>query len=176
MKLVTVYCVALLGTFFLNSDNAPFELNLKPLWKNLDTNQATIEKFGGKWVLAGEIDLRKRTPEPLRLNKFVLRWQGKPLNNLVASLYKKELDKKFLLIQDYLVCDSSWEPTNQRLILHFDHQVLLETRTIFYLVLTIPKEIETSIQEGSFMLESQTLPPLLKNALPKKPIMLTYCP
>lgn len=164
----------LMGGISLFADIPLFELTLKPEWHTLDTNPKTIEKFGGEWILAGVFDLKKRSPDPVKMNKLVLSWHGSHLDNLSASLYKKNSDHEFLPIQEYLICDSLWDVKNQKIIFNFDKNLVLEPRTVLYLVLTLPHTIEPLVQQGHFILESKTLPTLLQNSLPKKTFTLAY--
>lgn len=169
----------LLGSFMLfnlsaTSDRTSFELALQPTWHELDTNQERISKFGGKWIFAGTIKLKKRTAQEVRLEQLILHWNGIHLENLLGSLYKKEVDKPLLPLEEHLICDSYWDASKQKLILKFDQPLHLETHTSLCLVLTVPPVLENKIKNGSFVLESTTLPSPLRKSLVNKPFILAF--
>ncbi len=169
----------LLGTiiFFYFSiiySGTSFEFTLQPTWHELDTNQEHITQFGGKWILAGTIKLKKRTTQEVRLEQLILQWNGTHLEHLLGSLYKKELDKPLLPLEEHLICDSYWDKSKQKLILKFDQPLHLETHTSLCLVLTVPPVLENKIKHGSFVLESSTLPSLLRKSLTHKPFILAF--
>jgi hypothetical protein len=154
---------------------SPIELTIIPAWDHLDTNPKTIEQFGGTWILAGTLEVKKRSSESIKLDKLVLRWHGKRINNLLGSLYKKDLDKAFIPIEDYLICDSIWDQASQKLILQFDTPLTLEAHTTFCLVLTIPRHLESTMNKGSFHLEITALPLSLQRSI-SKPLSLACGP
>jgi len=149
-------------TFSLYTTANEFSVILEPKWENLEPNTTKTKKFGGKWVLVGNITFKKNSKEPVNLSKIYLNWQGKTIKNLVGSLYKKKSDKDFIPIQDYLICDGAWNKTKQTLILKFDEKQTLGPITTFYLVLTIPENIETVVKKGSFVIEKEYLPEQFK--------------
>jgi len=164
MKYVTYFIpIFVLTTTFLSHTTAnEFSVTLEPKWENLEPNTRKTKEFGGKWILVGSITFKKNSKEPVNLNKIYLSWQGEAIKNLVGSLYKKKLDKNFIPIQDYLICDSAWNKTKQTLILKFDEKQTLGPITTFYLVLTIPESIETVVKKGSFIIEKEYLPEQFK--------------
>jgi len=139
-----------------------FSVILESKWENLEPNIKKTKKFGGKWVLVGSITFKKNSKEAVNLNKIYLSWEGETIENLIGSLYKKKSDKEFIPIQDYLICDSSWNKTKQTLILKFDEKQTLGATTTFYLVLTIPEHIEKTVRNGSFVIEKEYLPEQFK--------------
>lgn len=147
------------------------ELTILSTWQELDANPDSIKQFGGKWILAGIIDVKKRSPQTIRLDKLILHWQGNHIPNLLGSLYKKDVDKKFIPLEENLICDSHWDGTSQNLILKFDTLLNLEAHTTLFLVLTIPADVEHTLLQGSFRLESTALPLLLQQSL-SKPLTL----
>ena len=164
MKYVTYFIpiFVLMTTSSLYAPANEFSVVLEPKWKNLEQNTKKTKEFGGKWILVGSITFKKNSKEPVNLNKIYLNWQGKNIENLVGSLYKKKSDKDFIPIQDYLICDSAWNKAKQTLILKFDEKQTLGPTTIFYLVLTIPENIETVVKKGSFVIEKEYLPEQFK--------------
>jgi hypothetical protein len=136
-----------------------FNIILKPKWCNLDNNCTKETEFGGKWILVGSITFKKRCKDPICIETISLHWNGEHLDNLVASLYKKNLEKdNFLPIEENLVCDGMWNKNKQTLMLNFDEKENLAPTTIFYLVLTVPESIEPILKKGSFYLEDHSLP------------------
>jgi len=164
MKYVTCFIpmFVLTATSSLYTTANEFSVVLEPKWENLEPNAKKTKEFGGKWMLVGSITFKKNSKEPVNLSKIYLNWQGKTIKNLVGSLYKKKSDKNFMPIQDYLICDSAWNQTKQTLILKFDEKQILGPTTIFYLVLTIPENIEKVVKKGSFVIEKEYLPEQFK--------------
>jgi hypothetical protein len=145
---------------------------LKSKWYDLDNNYKKTMKFGGKWILVGSITFLKKSKDYLSLDNITLEWQGEKLDNLTASLYRKNLDKDFLPIEDNLVCDGIWNKKKQTLIFNFNEKEYLAPRTVFYLVLTIPEIIEPVIKKGTFCLEGQCLPRPFKHCAGDKKLSL----
>lgn len=140
-----------------------FKITLEPLWHSLDTDQHN--NFGGKWIVVGSINFKKKSNENVQLSSLQLLWKGKKLNNLIASLYKKEFNKPFLAIEENLICDGIWNQTQQKLILKFNKQESLHAYDSYYLVLTIPTQMESIITQGSFEIEQTMLPHQLKDSI-----------
>src|ERR1700733_4051398 len=76
-----------------------FDITLKPKWNDLDPTSKKSAEFGGKWILAGSITFKKRSKEPIYIHHINLRWKCEPIDNLISSLYKKDLAKAFLPIE-----------------------------------------------------------------------------
>ena len=132
---------------------------LAPLWDNLEKNNMHEKQFGGKWILVGSITFHKKSKLSAKLEKISLTWHGNYIDHLSGSLFKKVPDKKFMPIEDNLLCDGSWNKTEQRLILDFnDRKQTLGPRNIFYLVFTVPESIESKLKSGYFSLTQTNLP------------------
>src|SRR5579872_6245716 len=139
IALMVILC-CFLQSITVASDN--FNIVVKPKWRHLDNDDKKIIDFGGKWVLVGSITFKKRCKDPIFLETINLRWNGEPIPNLVASLYKKTFSKDFLPIEKNLICDSVWNTTKQMLVFNFNEKETLAPTTTFYLVLTIPQSVE----------------------------------
>lgn len=139
-----------------------FDIVLKSKWQELCTNDNKCSALGGKWILAGSITFKKGSKEPVCVNEINLRWHGEKLNNLIASLYRKNVSKNFLAIEENLICDGIWNEKKQTLILNFNEKENLGTTTTFYLVLTIPEAMEPILKNGYFDIESAGLPKAFK--------------
>ena len=144
--LIPVFMLTALSSLYTTTNE--FSVVLESKWENLESSTKKTKEFGGKWVLVGSITFKKNSKESVNLNEIYLNWQGETIENLVGSLYKKKSDKNFIPIQDYLICDSAWNKTKQTLILKFDEKQTLGPSTTFYLVLTIPEEIEKTVRKG----------------------------
>lgn len=151
-----------------------FTIILEPQWQNLDQNTLYTQTFGGKWILAGTIIFKKKAKETVYLSQLQLRWKGTHLEKLIASLYRKDYEKKFLAIQENLVCDGCWNKTKQILTLNFDKKEMLGPTNIYELVLTVPEELELAIRKGSFELLTQELPEQFSICARQKKLLLTY--
>ena len=150
------------------------DIHLEPIWQNLETNPAKIKQFGGKWILIGSITFKKRSRDTIYLNNLHLCWQGKPINNLIGTLYKKTAGKDFLPIEENVVCDGAWNNQQQKLLLTFDKQFALGLNNTFYLVLTVPETLEPDLRQGSFTLDEKSLPEPFKFYLHNKQLALAY--
>jgi len=139
-----------------------FIVTLESTWHCLDDTDGSCSQFGGKWVLVGNITFRKKSvKDSIHLHQLKLHWHGPFISTLSASLYKKNFDptkKDFLPIDDYLVCDGCWNNTKQTLILTFDERQTLGAVEVFYVVLTVPDNLELILKQGSFSLEKNDLP------------------
>ena len=134
-------------------------INLDPMWDNLEHSNTKEKQFGGKWILVGSITFRKKSQQLAKLEKIILQWHGDAIDYLNGSLYKKEPSKAFLPIEDNLLCDGSWNKPEQQLMLDFrDRKQTLGSLNIFYLVFTVPESIEQKLKKGYFYLAPANLP------------------
>lgn len=164
MKHLTYIAITfVITTGLLSTDRQNFSVLIEPMWENLEHNPTRNEQFGGKWILVGSITFRKRCKDPVCLQQIRFHWQGKEINHLIGSLYKKNPDREFMPIQENLICDGLWNKPKQILVLNFDKKQSLGPTTIFYLVLTIPKNVESILQNGSFYIEKRCLPEPFKS-------------
>lgn len=158
----TIRYILLFGTVIavlpVQARQEPFKVIVKAKWKNLDSNPQRIKRFGGKWILAGSITFKKRSPEMVFLDEIQLTWKGKNIDKLMGSLYEKNNMSLFLPIEKYLVCDSMWKQSTQQLFLRFNRPLTLGAVNTFYLVLTVPEELETVLKNGRFSIEQDGLP------------------
>jgi hypothetical protein len=131
------------------------ELNLKPLWQELQTDDQSL---GGRWILVGTLTFRKKVLEPINLTTLMLSWHGNKIDTLQASLYRTEINEPFLAINDYWVADGGWSTEKQRLRFKMDHTKGLSAITTFHLVLTVPANTEQALKTGFFAVERSHLP------------------
>jgi hypothetical protein len=141
-------------------------------WCDLDGNCKKAIQFEGKWMLVGSITFKKKAKDPIYIDTISLHWNGEQLDNLIASLYKKNISKDFLPIEDNLICDGIWNKKKQTLILNFDEKETLDPTTIFYLVLTIPETVEQLLKTGSFQIEEESLPQPFKHCAQSEKLSL----
>lgn len=142
----------------LNSEQ--FTIKIIPKWDDLDKNNKA-KFFKEQWILAADIIIKKTSPEYVSLNELHLCWHGKngkKINELIASLYEKNSEKNFMPIEQYLICDSTWKKSEQRLILKFKEPKILFAANKFSLVLTIPKDLINTLKSGYFTLDTELLP------------------
>jgi hypothetical protein len=127
-------------------------------WENVESNSHEKE-LGGKWMLIGSITFRKKSKEPTKLETMKLAWHGKHIDYLYGSLYKKLPNKKFMALEQNLICDGNWNIMRQELVLNFnDNKQTLGPINIFYLVLTVPDELEDVLKTGHFSVVQTALP------------------
>lgn len=149
-----------------------FDIILKSKWKQLGCKDNTCTDFGGKWILVGSITFKRRSKEPIYVDEINLSWHGEKLDNLTASLYRKTRDKEFLAIEANLICDGQWNQKTQTLIFDFDAEEKLAPTSIFYLVLTVPEDIESILKRGHFCLKNNCLPRPFKQCAQDEKLIL----
>ena len=149
---------ASLALFKVKTQQDAFRVILEAKWQDLENNAQKIKQFGGKWILAGSIVFKKRSSEILFLDTIQLNWKGEKIDNMIGSLYEKNDTGSFLPIEKYLVCDSVWKRSTQQLFLPFNRPFALGAVNTFYLVLTVPQEIEKKIKSGYFFITQHRLP------------------
>ena len=154
------------------------QINLEPKWENLEKNTKS-KKFGGKWILVGGITFRKKSgvKEKCCLETMVLQWNGQPVEKLQGSLYVKLPEKNFLPIEENVLSDGQWNKANQTLTFTFtNRKQTLGPINVFYVVLTIPEELESVLQNGHFSLVTNTLPEPFQQAAKENKTNLTFLP
>ena len=133
-------------------------INMAPKWEPLAT-RSPHEHLGMKSIVIGSITFRKKCKQPAKLDTITLSWHGKRINQLSGSLYKKIPEKRFVPIDTNLVADGSWNSAQQKLRFHFnDNKQTLGPINIFYVVLTVPQNLEKRLRTGSFSLSHHNLP------------------
>lgn len=141
-------------------------LQTMPEWENLEKRLTTSERFGTKLILIGSLMFKKKAPEPIVLNHLQLQWHGVPLSQLSASLYQKKDSTKLIPIEDNLISDGQWLSTKQKILFRFNKPYHLTAHTQFYIVVSIPPELEQNLQLGSFTIEKSSMPDLLQCSVP----------
>lgn len=150
------------------------ELNIVPQWHNLDQNEERCEEFGGAWIEAGVITLRKKTRESINMTHLILSWQGEELEHLIGSLYQRKPNKDFMPIEQNLICDSNWQQSGQKLIFKFLQPLSLDVLTELRLVLTVPQDMQDKLKNGSLKVEADYLPDQIKEMLENQSAVLTF--
>lgn len=165
MKRQTLVCSVIAFSCVSTSAQIPFldtseecKVIVEPRWQELAKNSKECKLFGDEWVLIGNITFKKRSREGMSLSTLHLQWHGDPLENMLASLYKKNPEKDFMPIEENLVSDSCWNKKEQKLILNFKKKETLGVLNIFCLVLTIPQDTKDAVQTGYFTVATDTLP------------------
>lgn len=146
-------CALLFLCVYTSFTQKNIEVTVRKAWKLLDDISANAELYGGKLVLAGTVEFVKRSTEPIFITKILLKWRGNNLQTLLGSLYKQPIDKDFFPLEDFWLCDGTWNPKAQHLILTLDRPLLLEAKTTLHLVFTLPPSLESCILNGSFEVE-----------------------
>jgi hypothetical protein len=156
--LCIITTITALSAHTAHHDNEELKVIVEPKWEDLERNKTKITQFGGKWIVVGSITFKKKSKDPIFLTKIDLHWNGAPLEKLTGSLYDKPLDKEFMAIEDVLLCDGCWNKTAQTLILKFNSKKPLNAVNIFYIVLTVPEQLEPTLKHGSFDITATSLP------------------
>ena len=157
----------------LNRPGDEYAILIEPTWRMLDPDDFYAQTLGGQWVLVGSFTFKKRSQETVHLNKLVLQWHGPTITKLVGELYSKRPDRDFLPIEEYLVSDGMWCKTNQELVLDFRYSLTLGPINEFCLVLTLPKEVQELVKQGTFDLSLRALPIQFRQALDETRVSLS---
>jgi len=166
MKMKYASCILVMGTIIACSIYAKeqekpcsgqFTIKLEAKWEDLEKDRKR-KLFDNKWILAGDIIIKKTAADYVSLRELHLYWNGKKLDKLIASLYEKNSDKHFMPIEKYHICDSLWKKSEQKLILRFEKPKTLYAVNKLSLVLTIPGEIENILKNGHFTIDIDYLP------------------
>jgi len=174
MKIIRyALCGAALSFLVLQGENAPYRVIVEAKWQDLQSDPERIKLFGGKWILVGSITFKKRTSDIIFLDALQLTWEGEKINTLVGSLYEKNDKGAFLPIEKYHICDSCWKRSTQELFLKFQQPLALRAVNTFYLVLTVPKEIEPKLKGGTFRVSQQGLPLPYRNYVKRNNLSIT---
>jgi len=157
---------------YLSHATDNFKITIQAKWKELGCKNNQCFNLDGKWILVGSFTFIRRSKDPIALETIYLNWNGPKLDNLSGSLYRKTVGKEFFAIEENLVCDSIWNEKKQMLIFDFDKKENLGPSTVFYLVLTVPEEIESILTKGFFSLESHGLPYHFKHCAQQERLVL----
>lgn len=134
-------------------------ISMEPRWEQLNRKNVPDQAVGGKSIVIGSITFRKKCKQSAKLDTLTLSWHGKPIEKLSGSLYKKIPDRPFVPLENNLVADSSWNQSKQKLHFHFNNnKQSLGPATMFYVVLTVPRNLERTLRAGSFSLSHHNLP------------------
>lgn len=150
-----------------------FKIILEPCWLDLDVS--TIEKQATsqeKWIAVGIITFKKRSKDHATLSHLNLYWQGNYMYNLFGSLYRLPYEKDFVPIEDYLVCDGTWNRAQQLLKLPFPKKQTLGPTNSYCLVLTIPAYLEPLLRGGRFSLAENSIPEQFRETVDKTQLSL----
>ncbi|MCK4265035.1 hypothetical protein KAW80_01605 [Candidatus Babeliales bacterium] len=119
-------------------------LNTTNTWYNLGKYKNPTEKN----ALVKFITFR--SPRVLKLQALTLKWTGKPIKKLSASLYRKKYEKDVLApIEENVVSDGTWNNKKQELAFNLDEKLIAFNK--YYLVLNYPSNIEKNIKRGKFI-------------------------
>lgn len=151
-----------------------YEINIQPQWMKLDADDEKAQLFGGSWILAGDIIFKNKSSNVIKLDAFDLQWQGAPLAQLSATLFKKDEHDQIMPIQEHVISDGYWSQKEQTLKFRFDQKYALSALNKFYLVFTVPEDIEDTLKNGTFSLNKRHLPYQYQRALRNKPLNLSY--
>ncbi len=91
-----------------------------------------------------------KSKEALRLNNLTFEWVGASLDDISASLYnKKNYEKQIIPIEDNLVSDGIWNKKSQALSFSLDEKIVAVNT--YYLVLSFPQRLESTLTSGKFI-------------------------
>lgn len=158
MKHINYYAILLSSACIAQQCPEPFSLILESKWEDLEHNPEKTKLFGSQWILAGIITFKKKPNESVSLCQLHLSWHGNHIEKMSGSIYKKEPDKPFMPIEENLICDGTWSSSKQAFMFNFDKSHKLGPTNNYYLVLTVPLAMKSSLQGGYFSLESECLP------------------
>lgn len=133
----------------LETSDKRFSLSATRTWQEFNFNRKNIHLKDKKWIWTAMIRIRSKSV--LKLQKVNLQWTGTKIKNLSASLYRKSgLIKKPILIEDFLVCDGTWNKEKQQISFLLDEKIISVNE--YFLVLSIPKRYSQRLHQGQFVL------------------------
>ncbi len=155
---------------------ATFDIIIDTTWEHLSEHDLHKEKFNGKWIELGTITFKKNSNENVYLDEIILVWKGQEtFSSLEATLYKQKCpSKKFLPIDENLVCDGQWRQDKQELVMRFNQRESLGTTTIFHVIITVPQDLEHKIAGGQFTLKKHCLPEQYKQCVHDQSISVAH--
>ena len=177
MKNYLALCLLSCIPLFARKQQLACNLDITSTWNDLEDKEAKTEEFGGRWMHAGTFVFKNKSGDNVPLKELDLAWKGKKkISSLVGSLFKKEPNKPFMPIEKMLVSDGHWNKRKQVLQLKFNDRVQIGTTTTFCLVLTVPENLENTLDEGYFTVITDSLPRQLKKSVRKQRPILSISP
>ena len=123
-------------------------LSITNTWREFQL-KATNPYHQEKWAWMWSLTLKSK--KAVKLRQLNLQWQGEKINSIFASLYqKRENDKQLIPIEKNLVCDGTWNIKKQQLTFNLNEKIIATNK--YYLVLSFPQTLETTIKNGTFAL------------------------
>jgi hypothetical protein len=168
---IALICAHSLSALTQDNQSHGLTITLTPAWQTLGHGKAIEKTFGGAWICAGTMTIKKRVNETLSLTQAAFRWHGPQLSTLRASLYRKN-SEPFLPLEENVVSDGVWHPKTQQLSFQFGKKQILDPITTFYVVLTVPSPLEYTLKKGSFELLTANLPTQVQLYLEKSSLSL----
>lgn len=115
-------------------------------WKEFIDSKDSAKK---KWVLVSNITLKSK--KAVKVKSLTLKWCGKKIPNLFASLFKKyKHNNNIIPIERNVISDGTWDNEKQQVIFPLDAKVIATQR--YYLVLSYAKGLEEALKKGHFTL------------------------
>lgn len=170
------YLIAALVLAYAMAMQASCEMQADCKWENLDTTASaeSQQTFGGKWILAATITFKNKTTETIYLHELDLEWQGIELSKLNATLFRCDLNRPFVPLEENVIADGTWSAHYQTLQFSFKTKERLQPTHTFALVLTVPSELEKEIKTGHFKLLPKTLPQPLQISAQEHPLFVHF--
>lgn len=123
-------------------------LSITNTWREFQI-KATNPYHQEKWAWMWSLTLKSK--KAVKLRQLNLQWRGKKINSIFASLYqKREQDKLLIPIEQNLVCDGAWDTKKQQLTFNLNEKIIATNK--YYLVLSFPQTLESTIKTGTFTL------------------------
>jgi len=121
-------------------------LSITNTWREFQL-KATNPYHQEKWAWMWSLTLKSK--KAVKLRQLNLQWRGEKINSIFASLYqKRENDKHLIPIEQNLVCDGAWNVKKQQLTFNLNEKIIATNK--YYLVLSFPQTLETTIKSGTF--------------------------
>lgn len=172
MTLIKACLAIFIGITAYHANGQLCTLQTHAEWENLERRPSTSQRFGSKLILVGTLSFKKRAHEPIILEHLHLQWHGAYIETLSTSLYHKKNNQKFIPLEDNLICDGVWNKEKQRIIFKFNKPYGLSAHTQFYVVLSIPADIEAAMKTGWLSIEKNSMPEMIQCCIPDKACIL----
>lgn len=125
-----------------------FSLSTTTTWKEFMLNPSLDELKDERWVWTTLLTFKSK--KAFKLHTLTLRWKGKQLDTLSASLYQKQKYYDPLIpIEKNLIADGVWNKNKQILIFSLDEKLIAINE--YYLLLSFATDKEPLIKSGKFI-------------------------
>lgn len=166
-----VVCAGMLVTTMIAGVDHHYHLSISSRWEPIGTH---IPHEHSRWILVGDITVKKKVPEICTVDRLVFKWQGSRMQSLFGSLYLYDDKKGWMITPDHLVADSRWNSQRQELTFELSKPMHIGITTRLGLVLLVSPDLETILTHGSFSLDTSCLPEHMAQSLNDQVLKISW--